>query len=65
MTDTLWNRQQKAEHNYFAEEKDKDFILAEQVAKGHCSRKAIEKILYRKQRWIDLQEDLLTIEKRL
>lgn len=40
-------------------------MLAEHVAKGHCSKKAIEKILFRKQRWIDLQEDLVVIEGRL
>lgn len=55
----LQESQRAVEEKYFAEEKDSDAILKEAMAKGNCSKRAIERILQRKKRWIDLQEDLV------
>ena len=40
-------------------------MLNEAFAKGYCSKRAIERILHRKKRWIDLQEDLLSIKTKM
>ena len=55
----------KIEEKQLSEEKDKDIILQEQLSFGNASQKVIERILYRKTRWIDLAEDLRNIKDRL
>ena len=44
---------------------DEEKVMQSQIAKGACSKRAIERILYRKKRWIDLQEDMLSIKTKL
>jgi hypothetical protein len=61
----LQDNERAVEHKYFSQDKDSDVVLNEAFAKGYCSKRAIERILHRKKRWIDLQEDLLSIKTKM
>lgn len=63
--DDLWFKQQQLDKMYLSREKDRDAVMQEHVTKGDCSKRAIEKILHRKDRWIGLQEDMATVKSKL